>query len=77
MVKVTVKTEEELVELTRRLLHIMINLRHWTAIWNEHYGTKNLHEKKKWEKRADELIQELKIKREHPNVPYNITVKTE
>lgn len=77
MVKVTVKSEEELVALTKKLLHILINLRHRTAIWNEHYGAKNLHEKKRWEQRADELIQELNIQRQHPNAPYSITIQNE
>ena len=77
MVKVTVKSEEELVELTKKLLHTLVNLRHRTAIWNEQYGAKNLYEKKKWEQRADDLIRELKIKREHPNAQFSITIQNE
>lgn len=77
MVKVTVKSEEELVELTKKLLHILVNLRHRSTIWHEQHGATNLYAKKKWEQRADELIQELNIQRQHPNAPYSITVKTE
>lgn len=77
MVNVNINTEEELIQATKDLLHVLVNLRHKTKIWHDQYGSKNLSEKKKWEQRADDLIEKLQAQRKHSSGEYHITVKTE
>lgn len=58
---ITITTEEELKEVAAELLFVLAHLRHWTKEWNEHYGGVLLGQKKTFEKRADELLERLKI----------------
>lgn len=56
MQKIIVKSEDELIELTKELWHVLVNLRYWTNEWQKEHGAILLEHKKKWEARADELI---------------------
>lgn len=58
---ITITSEEELKEVAKELLVVLAHLRHWTKEWNEHYGGVLLGQKKTWEKKADELLERLKV----------------
>lgn len=73
--RVVVKNEQELLELAKDLLHVLINLRYWSNEWHLHHGSVLLEHKKKWEKRADALIQRLKVSRS-PNA-FDVHIKLE
>lgn len=40
----------------RELAEILVKLRHFTKIWEEHYGAHNRERKNYWQVRADEWI---------------------
>lgn len=72
---VKLKSEEELFELAKELLHVMANLRYWSNEWNTYHGSVLLGHKKKWEARADALLERLKTTRsEHL---YDVHIKIE
>lgn len=75
--RITINTDEELVQLTKDLLHILVNLRSATKDWQEHYGYRRGEKKKMWEGKADDLISKLDAKRKHSSAEYHITVKIE
>ena len=58
---VKINSEKELEELTRELLHILVNLRYWTKLWNEQYGSNFLKKKKLWEDRADKCLERIEL----------------
>lgn len=70
--KVTVDSEKELVEMTTELLHILVNLRHWTKLWNENYGGYYLQQKKSWEKRSDDYLQKIGMQKSQQTNEINI-----
>jgi len=63
--KVTVRSEEELMELGSELLHILVNLRYATKAWERDYGANLRDRKKYYELKADELIQKLQLSKSH------------
>lgn len=52
----TLITEDPLKDL-QELTHIVINLRHYTKLWDEHYGSRLKDSKKLWEANADTWIE--------------------
>lgn len=63
MVHVKLNNEKELLELAKEMLHIITNLRYWSNEWNIHHGAVLLNQKKKWEAKADALLERLKTTR--------------
>lgn len=61
MVKVKIKTEAELYSVCTELLHITLNLRKFTKLWEENYGVEIKARKKYWEDKADSLLQRLQV----------------
>ena len=77
--RIKLTSEQELVEVSRELFHCMVNLRYWTGKWEQEHGHHNLAAKKKWERKADDLIvkynlkktqikQEIKIRIDEPDL---------
>lgn len=60
--RVVINTEQELLELSKEFLYVMTNLRYWQNEWSKHHGYVLLQQKKKWEAKADELLERLKTK---------------
>jgi hypothetical protein len=60
---ILVKNNVELMELAREALHILVNVRHHTKYWDEHYGALAKTAKKKWEARADDFLERLKAEK--------------
>lgn len=57
--RVIIHSEDDLVDVTRNLLHISINLIHWTKEWEKYHG-KILNDRKKyWQNRMEEYLEEL------------------
>jgi hypothetical protein len=54
-----IKTEEELVEAFKKLLHISVNLRNAQSIWEREYGVYAKDKKKEWEGKMDNFLIEL------------------
>jgi inactivated superfamily I helicase len=57
--KAKVNSEEELHQMAADLFHVLVNLRHYTKRWKEHYGANNNNVKIMWEEKADLLIEKL------------------
>lgn len=64
---VKVESEEELVQLTAELIHIMINLRFHQKYWHEHFGHQAKTNREKWELKADALLRRMNFT-EHDNL---------
>lgn len=58
---IKINNENELLETAKELAHVLVNLRHWTKKWEETYGAEYKNAKKRWEKKADELIKKLEL----------------
>ena len=58
-ITVRIKSEEQLKDTAAEMLQVMVNLRHFTKIWQQKYGFLPKQNKENWEKRADELIEKL------------------
>lgn len=59
--KIIVKDEEELVKIAEEALHILSNLRKFTKLWEDQYGSILKTKKKRVEKSADEFLDKLKV----------------
>lgn len=59
--KVTIKSEQELIEVATEAIHILNNLRHFTKKWNETHGYELKQRKGYYERLADELLQKLNV----------------
>lgn len=59
--KIKIKSEEELVNVTEELIHVIANLRKFTKLWEESYGVELKKKKKHYEKRADDLIERIQV----------------
>ena len=65
--KIKIETEDDLHSLGVELLNILSNLRYWTKKWEDKYGVYMKDEKKYWEKRADDYLDSLKVKKIEKN----------
>jgi putative sterol carrier protein len=59
--KIKVTSEEELEKIAKEALHILANLRHFTKLWNEHFGSHYKDRKKFLESKADQFIEKLQL----------------
>lgn len=59
--KIIIQTEEELIQVTAELIHVICNLRKFTKLWEEGHGVELKIKKKRYEQKADELIERLKV----------------
>lgn len=75
--QVKLKTEDELKDMAAKLLHISVNLRHWTKEWNEKHGGLLLQRKKFWENKMDEYLEELKTEKTHTENSIHISINNE
>jgi len=58
---VKINSEEELIQVAEELIHVITNLRKFTLLWEKNYGVVLKQQKKYYEKKADELIEKLKV----------------
>lgn len=59
--KIKLSSEQELIDTATEAIHILSNLRKFTKLWEQGYGVELRNRKKYWEKKADELIEKLKV----------------
>lgn len=59
--KITIHSEEELIQVTKELVHVLCNLRKFSKLWEQEYGVKLKERKKYYEAKADELIERLQV----------------
>ena len=64
--KIKITSEQELIDVTTELIHCLSNLRKFTKLWEQRFGVELKERKKYYEKKADELIERLKVT-EHRN----------
>lgn len=76
MTKIEYSTDEQLQELHADALRVLHNLGYWTKYWEKHYGSDARNAKKRWEKRADELLNGFGLT-EHNNTKAIQIIKTE
>lgn len=56
---IKIESEEQLAEKFIELAHVLHNLRFYEKYWNEHYGCDARRNMKKWQKKADDLLDSL------------------
>lgn len=61
--KIKIETQDELKKVAEELLHILVNLRHSTKLWNQHYGAEFSNKKKRWEQAADNFLHKLEVEK--------------
>lgn len=71
--RVTIKSEEELIEVAQEAIRILVNLRHSSKAWEEDYGVEKKRSKKKWEEAADRFVSKLQT----PDLTRNEHIKIE
>lgn len=71
--KITVTSEQELVNVATELAHVLSHLRKYQKKWEQNYGVELKNRKKFWEERADALLQRLQVT-EHRN-PIQIKIE--
>lgn len=71
--KVTIKSEQELIEVATEAIRVLANLRKFTKLWEETHGVVLKDKKKCWEARADKLISKLQV----PDLNRNEHIKIE
>jgi hypothetical protein len=59
--KILIQTEEELLQVTSELIHVLCNLRKFTKLWEQDFGVELKTKKKRYEQMADELIERLQV----------------
>lgn len=74
---IRIKSEEELLDLAKKLLHCAVNVRYWQKEWNEKHGGALLERKKYWEKRMDNLLEELGAEKVDKLYDVHISIKNE
>jgi uncharacterized damage-inducible protein DinB len=63
--KVKLNSEQELLSVARELFHVLTNLRHWSSKWEQEHGSDPLAAKKKWERKADDLLAKYQVTKTH------------
>lgn len=61
-INLKVKSEDELINSSADMWHILVNLRAAQIKWHKELGAENARIRKRWEGRADNLIEKLGIK---------------
>jgi transposase-like protein len=59
--KIGIESGEQAKELIRELLFTLSELRYWMDQWGKHYGSDFLRERRKCEKRADDILKKLNM----------------
>lgn len=78
MLKVKVKSEEELFEVAKKAITILNNLRRTTSFWELHFGSVAKIAKKRYEKQADDFLRSIEVTEEHSRVDQiDIIIKRE
>lgn len=72
--KVSIKDEDELIAVTKELLHCLVNLRHYTKLWEREHGVYAKRSKKAWEVKADELLLKLEMGKTNQSSSIDIEV---
>lgn len=75
--RIRIESEEELLQLAKKLLHCSVNLRFWQKEWNEKHGGNLLEKKKFWEKKMDDLLADLGAEKTHNQSEVHISIKNE
>lgn len=75
--KVVIKDEDELVAITKELLHVLFNLRYYTKLWEWDHGSRTKATKKAWEVKADELLERLEMKKTNHKGDINLSINND
>lgn len=59
--RIKIDSEEKLLEVCRKFIHISVNMRYWQSQWKEHYGCVNRKHKEEWEEKMDKFLKELEV----------------
>lgn len=61
-IHIKIGSEAELLVLTRKLFHIVVNMRRAQIDFHAHYGADRANKRKAWETQCDNLIEEYVVK---------------
>lgn len=75
--KIKIESEDELLEVAKEALHLLVNLRHYTKEWETAHGAELKTRKKHFEGRADEFLQKLEMKKSHKSDTIKIEINNE
>lgn len=59
--KVTIKSEQELIEVATEAIHLLSNLRRYQKLWENNYGVELKQRKKYYEELCDKFLEKLKV----------------
>lgn len=71
-IHIKIGSEAELLNLTREMLHILVNMRIAQIDFHAHYGTDRAKKRKEWEGKADKLIERYVVKEDDENINIEI-----
>lgn len=76
---IKITSEQELVDLSKELLNALYNLRYWTKRWESEYGVDTKDAKKRWEKKADDILEKLEMQKtdQAKEIKISVAHKTE
>lgn len=69
---IKITSEKESLDIIRELAHVLNNLRYATKEWETKYGCEAKARKKRWEVRADAILNKLDPNHERLNKEINI-----
>lgn len=75
--KIKIESEDELMEVAKEALHLLVNIRHYTKAWEETHGAELKNRKKHFEGRADEFLKKLEMEKSLRSDAVHISINNE
>lgn len=72
--KIKITSERELLNMASELWHTLVNVRYHSRKWEEEHGSALLAAKKKWERKADDLIIKYNVAKSHQATDIKIEI---
>lgn len=72
---IKINSEDELKEIAATLLHLSVNLLHYSTLWNIHHGHELLERKKYFENGMREFLNKLEATKTHHPSEVHISIK--
>jgi hypothetical protein len=77
MSKIKVTSEAELEAVAKELLRLLVNVRHYTRVWEREYGSVAKHHRDIWNQKADDYLAGLSASKDTNNKNQSFEVKVE
>jgi hypothetical protein len=77
MSKIKITSEQELEAVAKELLRLLVNVRHYTRVWEREYGSVAKGQRDLWNKKADDYLSTLSAGKDINNKQQSFDVKIE